>query len=57
MTRGILYSAYLPNMLHIDSVHYLDIVSEVVHVVNAVIFAVAERRVSFCHVVGWCLYF
>lgn len=44
-------------MLHIDGVHHFDVVSEIVHIVDALILAVAERRVSLRHVIGGRLYF
>jgi hypothetical protein len=45
-------------VLHVDGVHDLDVVPEIVHIVYALILAVAEGRVSLSHiVVRWRLYF
>ena len=57
MPRGVLNRTNLSDVLHINGVHHFDVVPEIIHIVDALILAVAERRVSLGHVIGGRLYF
>ena len=57
MASGVLNRPNLSDVLHIDSVHHFDVMSEIVHIVDALILTVAEGSVALRHVIRRGLYF